>query len=458
MQVNKINISYILGSRMDISFYQKRFDYVSNIFPLYSLSQLLYVNPSVNFNKLSPDENISFVPMETIDEIYGIIREKRVTKVSNAKGFTKFTDNDLLWSKITPCMQNGKSAIARNLINGYGCGSTEFYVLRPKENNVLIEYVHYLLRDKRVLESAKNSFGGSAGQQRVSISYLKSIKIPLPPLDVQKEIVTLYNKALNDQIEKNNQASKILESIDGYLFSQLGVTYEPNSKHQREFKVNFSDIIGRRYSVSNYLSSINNIYKALSKSNYKLKQLSTVSKFQSGFAFKSKDYVQNSACKLITIKNISKNSINVTNVIYLPSDYYKTYQKFVISKNSILIAITGATIGKLGIYSSDEAALLNQRVGMFLPNGIDPLYLMNILNTEIYQIIISNKAGGGAQPNISESEIMSIEIPLPPIEKQNEIANGITNIRLKAQTLQQEGNSVLNAVKNRIDEIILKGK
>ena len=298
MQVNKINISYILGSRMDISFYQKRFDYVSNIFPLYSLSQLLYVNPSVNFNGLSPDDDISFVPMETIDEINGLIRDKRVTKISNAKGFIRFADNDLLWSKITPCMQNGKSAIARNLINGYGCGSTEFYVLRPKENNILIEYVHYLLRDKRVLESAKNSFVRSAGQQRVSMSYLKSIKIPLPPLEVQKEIVAFYNKAQNERIENNNKANKILESIDEYLLASLNVEIPTIKKKEVNFKLDIADIIGNRLDVSYYRDRFN-----LKSSTYDNKQLSDIVYLNPSVNVKHLD--KNEKISFISMENIN---------------------------------------------------------------------------------------------------------------------------------------------------------
>jgi len=109
--------------------------------------------------------------------------------IAQTKGYTKFEENDLLWAKITPCMQNGKSAIARNLTNGVGCGSTEYYVIRPKTNDLIIDYVYLVLRHHAVLKAAQNSFGGSAGQQRVSSQYVKSIVIPHPPIDVQKSII-----------------------------------------------------------------------------------------------------------------------------------------------------------------------------------------------------------------------------------------------------------------------------
>ncbi|MDR3327274.1 MAG: restriction endonuclease subunit S, partial [Prevotellaceae bacterium] len=189
----RVKFGDYLCKRMDVSFYQDRFNFSSKVYTSYSLSKLLFVNPTVKYENLSENDTISFVPMEVVDEKNGKIAEQRETSISKTKGFTRIKENDLIWAKITPCMQNGKSAIAHDLTNGYGCGSTEFYVLRPKKDNVLIEYIHFILRDKRVLESAKTSFGGSAGQQRVSSGYLKSIEIPLPPIDIQQKIVDLYN-------------------------------------------------------------------------------------------------------------------------------------------------------------------------------------------------------------------------------------------------------------------------
>ena len=84
---------------------------------------------------------VSFVPMECVSDIYGEIYEKRVGDLSQSKGYTLFKENDVIWAKITPCMQNGKSAVAEKLSNGFGYGSTEFHVFRAN-NNALPEYLH----------------------------------------------------------------------------------------------------------------------------------------------------------------------------------------------------------------------------------------------------------------------------------------------------------------------------
>lgn len=211
-------ISSIIGNRMDVSFYKNRFEMISKKYPNEKLSSLVEVDPAIGFNCFDSDMPISFVPMECIDEEFGEISEYRETTVLNTRGYTKFKENDLLWAKITPCMQNGKSAIARNLTNGVGCGSTEYYVLRPQSDGLLIDYVYLILRHHKVLEAAQSSFGGSAGQQRVSSQYLKSIKIPYPDISMQKDIVRkiyeMKDKAKRLQLEGDALLEKAKQEIE----------------------------------------------------------------------------------------------------------------------------------------------------------------------------------------------------------------------------------------------------
>ena len=156
------------------------------------LSDLAFINPKTDLSILSDTDNMSFIPMEDISDDYGEWTGKRVGSKSNVKGYTKFQDGDIIWARITPCMQNGKSTILTNLVNGKGYGSTEFHVIRIKSNNVLPQYIHTLLRHFDVLSDAKKYFTGSAGQQRVPTSYLENLLIPVPSLEVQKQIADEY--------------------------------------------------------------------------------------------------------------------------------------------------------------------------------------------------------------------------------------------------------------------------
>ena len=177
-----------LEGRFDPTVYKDGIKLISSKWDNEKLSKVAFVNPGGAYKGKTADTPISFVPMEVVDEIFSEITTMGETTIAQSSGFTKFREGDLLWAKITPCMQNGKSAIARNLTNGLGCGSTEFFVLRPKDQRLSIEYLHVILHMKCVRDTAMLYFGGSAGQQRVPASFLENFNIPLPPIEKQVEI------------------------------------------------------------------------------------------------------------------------------------------------------------------------------------------------------------------------------------------------------------------------------
>lgn len=176
------------------------------------------INPSTQIPK-ELDE-ITFLPMECISDIYGSVLEKR-TIAANTKGYTKFKDNDVIFAKITPCMQNGKCAVVKDLKHGFGMGSTEFHVFRAISKDVIPEYLHALLRTQMLRKAAMNYFTGSSGQQRVSSEFIENLYIPLPPLTIQKEII--YNiDQIKIQIEKiRKQAQELRKKAKQEFESEI---------------------------------------------------------------------------------------------------------------------------------------------------------------------------------------------------------------------------------------------
>lgn len=172
------------------------------------LSVIAQINPSLS-QRIKDETDVSFIPMECVSDLDGCIKQTRICK-SSAKGFTKFENGDIIWAKITPCMQNGKSAVVYNLKNGIGYGSTEFYVIRVNKEFVIPEYIYYLLRTYRVREAAVSYFSGSAGQQRVRKSFLEELSIPLPSIQEQKEIVKMLDAKKSDIIFARLQAENLL--------------------------------------------------------------------------------------------------------------------------------------------------------------------------------------------------------------------------------------------------------
>ena len=195
-------------------------------YPLVPLGEICAVNPRKTRKKGSGcsdgDMVVSFVPMSAVDERLGTIavREERpLSEVS--KGFTAFEDGDILFAKITPCMENGKIALARNLVNGAGRGSTEFFVLRPGDR-VLGEYVYHFVRQPLFREVAKTNFAGTAGQQRVPKSFMENALVALPPLSEQRKIIGVLNRATRMERLRIQAADHHREFISALFIKMFG--------------------------------------------------------------------------------------------------------------------------------------------------------------------------------------------------------------------------------------------
>ena len=171
------------------------------------LGEVCELNPRRPDLNRSDDAPTTFVPMSAVDENgRGIIRPEIKPFAEVRRGYTYFEEGDVLFAKITPCMQNGKHAIAHNLIDGFGFGSTEFHVVRPKDG-IISEWIHLFLIQPWVLQNAIAYFTGAVGQQRVPESYLAELEIPLPPLPDQRRLAAL----LTEQMATVERARKALE-------------------------------------------------------------------------------------------------------------------------------------------------------------------------------------------------------------------------------------------------------
>ena len=182
-----------------------------NNVPLGSISKINPRKPQ----SLAPDALCSFIPMEYVDDVSGTIIQTASRQVQEVeKGYTYFENGDVLFAKITPCMENGKCALAKELINGIGFGSTEFHVIRAGEE-VSPEWVYYFLRQERIRQKAAQQMTGSAGQQRVPARFLEEVMILLPPLEEQQRIAATLERA--DHLRRLRRFAR--EMSDTYLQS-----------------------------------------------------------------------------------------------------------------------------------------------------------------------------------------------------------------------------------------------
>lgn len=179
------------------------------------LGEICTINPRKD-KKIELDINVSFFPMDKIfeDGRYTELPIRPYLEVS--KGFTYAEEGDVIFAKITPCMENGKGMILKNLANKVGFGSTEFHVLRPLENTSTAEFLYVLLSLPQFrIEAAKN-MTGTGGQRRVPTSFLSDFKILPPSMPLQEEFANIYTQAeatkesLRKSIENIDQVIKSL--------------------------------------------------------------------------------------------------------------------------------------------------------------------------------------------------------------------------------------------------------
>jgi type I restriction enzyme S subunit len=168
-QVNKL-VTFLLT--YFIHHYQEKTQKLS------SISDLFIINPTVN-NNLNDEDEVDFIGMEDISEDGGILATHKKKYIEVKSGYKRFETDDILFAKITPCMENGKGAIVEKLLKNGGFGSTEFHVIRPK-NKADTEYIFYLLQMPFFRKKAEAAMVGSAGQKRVPKTFFESYKINYP--------------------------------------------------------------------------------------------------------------------------------------------------------------------------------------------------------------------------------------------------------------------------------------
>lgn len=382
------------------------------------VSELFYLNPK---SEIADNIHIGFIPMACVDDGFSGNHyfEKRIWKEVK-KGYCHFQNGDIGIAKISPCFENLKSTIFQGLPNNCGAGTTELVILRPI--NIYAKFYLYLFKSQWYIDEGTKYFKGVVGQQRVHKGIFTDLHIPLPPLVEQQRIVTEIEKwfALIDQIEQGKvdlqttikqTKSKILDlAIHGKLVPQ-----DPNDEPSIELLQRINP---------DFTPCDNGHYQNL-PAGWAMCKLSDLCRIENGFAFSSNDY-KPQGIPLVRISNIIHNTIDITDCVYIEGI---TDNKLKISKGDLLIAMSGATTGKMGVYPFDETAYLNQRVGnikILNKSSLSPVYRNTYMQSKVDEIL--KIAYGGAQPNISASIIGNFDFPLPPYKEQIRIVETVQRI------------------------------
>lgn len=185
--------------------------------PIRTIGECIDINPS----KPALNDNciVTFLGMKDISEEGKVYLEDEKEYKDVKTGFTSFINEDVLLAKITPCFENGKSAIARNLKNGYGFGSTEFHVLRPKKDILLPECLYQTIHSSSFIKAGTMKMSGAVGQKRIPKVFIQSYKIAVPSIEEQNKFAQIVEK-VEAQKQKNEQVIEQMNNLFNSLSQQ----------------------------------------------------------------------------------------------------------------------------------------------------------------------------------------------------------------------------------------------
>lgn len=183
------------------------------------------VNPSSKYSNIKPHEEVEFVPMENVDEIFGKIKKYNFRKLFEvSSGYTAFKNDDVIFAKITPCMENGNCVIIKDLRFDIAFGSTEFIVFRADQKQVTLDFLHLSLRNKQLRLVCEQNMKGSAGQKRISSDFLGNYLLPIPSLEEQKAIVDFIEQetaTIDKAIELSKKEIELLQEYKTRLIADV---------------------------------------------------------------------------------------------------------------------------------------------------------------------------------------------------------------------------------------------
>ncbi|MBD3843292.1 MAG: restriction endonuclease subunit S, partial [Campylobacterales bacterium] len=327
-------------------------------------------------------------------------------------------------------------------------------VIRLDSKKIIPKFFRYYISSKIGFNEILKNVGG-AGIPALTKDIIANIDVPILSFKKQQTIIDIMDNAYLQKQQKEQEAKELLDSIDGYLLDELGITLPEvdNSLEKRIFEVNFSEISGWRFDPD-YKIKMNNLENLTW--SFPLVELKDI-------IIGNSQYGANETAQIPKSENDIR-YIRITDIDELgllkDGDWRtvsKIEEQYLLNFNDILFARSGS-VGKCYIHKNmDKKSIFAGYLIRFVLNEekINPDYLFFYCNSSIYRYWVSAIERPAVQSNINSEEYKSLKIPLPPIEKQNEIAGHIQAIRDKAKQLQDEAKKVLDEAKIEVEKLIL---
>jgi len=396
------------------------------------LSVIADINPRVDKADIPDELEVAFVPMPAVEELSGRMDVSTSRPFAQVKkGYTPFLEGDVLFAKITPCMENGKMAVVPALKNGYGFGSTEFHVLRPY-SGIDAKYLYYFVSSQGFRANAEHNMTGAVGQRRVPTLYLSSRCMPVAPRREQRRIVAKIEELFSELDKGIEGLTTAREQLKAYRQSVL--------KHAFEGKLT-TDLRATHEAWRDTRIGDEIVY------------LTSGSR---GWA----EYYANSGDTFIRAQNLKYDRLDLTDIAFvqLPEGNTEGLRTRV-KVGDVLITITGANVTKTGVVKSElGTAYVSQHVALCRPGpSLVPMFLYWYLLSEAHGRRQLNEAAYGAgKPGLNLDNIKSVVFPLPSPKEQAIVVERIEAALSIEQELSESIDSELQRTRALRQSILKK--
>ena len=368
-------------------------------------------NPATELPVLADEEDVSFVPMDHLKSGFHIQSMVPYSKVK--KGYVCFADGDVLMAKVTPCLENGNLAIAENLHEGVGFGSTEINVMRCK--TIANRFLFYLLQCPTYIEKAKYNMYGVAGLKRLDPEFIPNSYFPMPSDEEQLRIASYVDAkcaeidALIAAKEKTNALLK--ERRQSIIYESATKGLNPDAPI-KDSGIEWIGQIPTDWDVCpvKYLLDKDHPYP--------------IGDGDHGM-IKADDYLCEGIPYIRVLNLTWGDGLNLETLVYISEEMNNRIKNSELKPNDILIAKTGATIGKTAIVpASLPRSNTTSHVGKItISSDHDPKFFYYVMTSSIIQTQIKMlSAMQSTRPELGIDGLRNLLTVVPPVEKQREIA------------------------------------
>ncbi|MBC5838248.1 restriction endonuclease subunit S [Flavobacterium muglaense] len=385
--------------------------------------------------------NLNYISKDIYEflERYKIEKDDVIISIAGTVGKICYVENDIL-----------------NTILTENCAK----LLIKDKDKLLPKYLHILLE----LSTSKRQIELGYIQTtipKLGFDKISEIQLPsIPSLIRQKEIISLYNFSVNQKQQNEAAAEKLLNSIDTYLLKELGITLpiqKENTLKSRMFTTSVKEISSSRFDPYFNKVYFNEVFKSFSEAKYPIKKIKEVlENIKTGTTPHQKlnPYSENDGFVFLRNTNLKKYQIDLSNTKYVQEQYENllTFSE----KNEVIMCIAG-TVGLSAKNDVENPISINQNVSAlkFFEDLVNPDFATYWFNSDIFLELTKRSCSIATIYYLNNDNLKLLPIPVPPLKKQIEIANHITQIRQQAQELKDKTKKALQLANQEIENLLL---